>query len=815
MSAVRSFLLTLTTVIGMAAAVHAADGVVLTGRVRDTGGRPVAGAMVSLGADGEGVRTVTGGDGTFSLRVPAGLPFPATLRVEAPGFEGIALTVEEPGRPVEVLLVPRATFSDSVEVTAGRATAGETPVTFSNVTREQIDRNYWGQDVPMLLTVVPGFYATNDSGNGIGYSYFTLRGFDMRRTSVQLNGVPLNDAESHGVFFIDLADFLATTGDIQVQRGVGLNAYGTSAIGGTVDLRTREPLAERRLRFSFLGGSWGVRRLTLEYDTGLSEDGWAATFRFSKVDSDGYRDRSWVEMWNYFGTVRHVGDRSVLTLTLFGGPEKTHLAYYGVPKASLEGGITGDRRKDRRHNPLTYPQEIDSFFQPHYQLHHSWQAGPDLVLENTLYFFQGDGYFKQYKSDRWMPEYALPPYELPDGTPVTRTDLVRKRSVDEWDAGWIGQAVWRHLDGRGSLRGGLALRLHQGHHWGEVVWAENYPPGLPPNQRYYDYRVDKRTVQPFVEETVNLGGNLTLMGGLTWTTHRYELGKDRRNGVAFSESYTFVLPRLGLTWRAAPGFSVFANVSRGAREPAFRDIYDPQDYWSRRVDLDPEKLTDWELGAEHRWDTGFARLNLYWMHFANEIVWAGSLDDSGVPVTANGARSNHRGVELEAGWTPVPRWGGRLALSWSRNTFSRFVEYGWDGEPLDHSGNRIAGAPDWLASLQFTGGAGPVDGLLTLRYVGEFFLDNTEDLRKDPAARREPGYIHRTNDDFLTVDLALRADLGAAAARALAARRLLLDLRIDNLLDELYTTFGYMDWTEPAWIPAATRSVYAGITLEW
>ncbi len=814
MSAVRRLLLVLTIAASIPAVSTAAEAV-LTGRVLDTTGRPVPGALVVLDVPGQALRTVSGGDGTFFLPTPPGARPPLELRVEAPGFESLTVEVGAPGRPVEVVLVPRATFADTVEVTAGRATAGETPVTFSNVTRERIDRSYWGQDVPMLLTQVPGFNATNDSGNGIGYSYFTLRGFDMRRTSVQLNGVPLNDAESHGVFFIDLADFLSTTQDIQIQRGVGLNAYGTSAIGGTVDLRTRPPLAERRLRFSSMGGSWGTRRFTLEYDTGLSKDGWAATFRLSKVDSDGYREQSWVEMWNYFATVRHLGERSILTLTLFGGPEDTHLAYYGVPKAYLEGEITGDRRHDRRFNPLTYPDEVDHFFQPHYQLTHAWQVTRDLSLENTLYFFQGDGYFKQYKTDRWMPEYNLPPYELPDGTPVDRTDLVRKRSVDEWDAGWIGQAVWSHLGGRASLRGGLALRFHQGHHWGEVVWAEFYPPGLPPDQRYYDYRVDKRTVQPFVEETVDLGRDWTLMGGVTLTTHRYELGRDRRKGVAFDESWTFLLPRLGLTWRPSGGFSVFANISRGAREPAFRDIYDPQDYWSQRVDLDPEELTDWELGAEQRWDTGFARLNLYWMHFTNEIVWAGSLDDNGVPVTANGARSNHRGIELEAGWTPVPRWGGRLALSWSRNTFSDFVEYGWDGEPVDHSGNRIAGVPDWLASLQLTGGAGPIDALLTFRYVGEFYLDNTEDLRKDPGGREEPGHIHRTNDDFLTVDLSLRADLGRRAARAIAARRILLDLRVDNLLDELHTTFGYMDWTEPAWIPAATRSVYAGVTVAW
>ncbi|HHQ47947.1 MAG TPA: TonB-dependent receptor, partial [Acidobacteria bacterium] len=681
----------------------------LTGRVLDTANRPVSGAVVSLMLGDRTLRAVAGRDGHFVLELPEEAHPPLELAVTAPGYQEGRLQVDRSSAPVEVVLVPSRTFSDTVEVTANRAVAGQTPVTLSNVTREQIDRSYWGQDVPVFLSQVPGFYAYNDNGNGIGYSYFTLRGFDMRRTAVSLNGVPLNDAESHGVFFIDLADFLSTTEDIQVQRGVGTSAYGGSAIGGSVDLATRHPLTEPRLRATFLGGSWDTYRYNLEYDTGLSSNGWAATFRLSKIDTQGYRDQSWVNMWNVYANVEHYGERSSLRLTLFGGPEETHLAYYGISKDYLDGKITGDRRRDRRYNPLTWPGEIDHFLQPHFQLQHIFQVNPDLTLENTLFLFTGNGYFKQYKTDRWMPEYGLPPFESPDGGLIEYTDLIRKREIDEWDTGWIGQALWHHLGGRGTLRGGVALRLHNGHHWGTVEWAEHYPPDLPPGHRYYDYQVDKRTMQPFVEESLTLGRAWTLMGGLTWTSHRYEMDKDRVKGVSFSETYQYLLPRLGLTWRPAKGWSVFANVSRGAREPAFRDIYDPQDYWSERVHLHKEELTDYELGGERRWKTGYARLNLYWLHFSNEIVWAGGLDDSGVPITANGAVSNHRGIELETGWTPRPRFGAHLALSYSLNTFSKFLEFDWDGNPVDHSGNRIAGIPDWLANLQLTGGWGPMD----------------------------------------------------------------------------------------------------------
>ena len=802
-------------VLGALAVTATLDAAQVRGRVISRSTDPVPGATVTITAVGFKKSVTTDASGHFAVTLPEPPPTSGAIRVTAPSFEDVTRRIEDLSRPLEIVLQPKRVFSEAVEVTATRARTGVTPVTFSNVTRDEIERNYWGQDVPIFLSQIPGFYAYNDNGNGIGYSYFTLRGFDMRRTAVSLNGVPLNDAESHGIFFIDLADFLSTTGDIQVQRGVGTNLYGGSAIGGSVDLLTRHPLAERRLRVSSLRGSFDTTRWNVEYDTGLSDDGWAATFRWSRIDTDGYRDQSWVKMWNYFGTVEHYGERSTLRLVFFGGPEDTHLAYLGVPKAYLDGEITGDRRRDRRFNPLTFPDELDHFFQPQEQIIHTFQINKNLTLENTLFYYQGNGYFKQFKSNRWLPEYGLPPFNGPGGLPIDTTDLVRKRTVDEWDGGWIGQLQWTHDGGRGTLQSGLALHLHRGHHYGEVLWAQFYPPQVAPNHRYYDYEVGKRTVQPFVQETWNLGRKWTLLGGVTWTSHRYKLEKDRRKNVHFTETYSFLLPRFGVAWHATDHLNLFANVSRGGREPAFRDIYDPQDFYSERTRLREEKLTDYELGGEYRWSAGFAKLNLYWLHFDNEIVWAGALDDSGVPITANGARSNHRGIELETGWNPRPRWGAHLALSYSLNTFSHFTEFDWDGNPLDHSGNRIAGVPEWLGTLQLSGGYGPVDASLTFRYVGHFYLDNTENLRKHPDLRSAPDFIDRTNDDYLVTNLALRLDLGAAVADLIGAKKASLDVRINNLTDELYTTFGYMNGSEPVWTPAATRSAYAGLTLDW
>jgi iron complex outermembrane receptor protein len=521
-------------------------------------------------------------------------------------------------------------------------------------------------------------------------------------------------------------------------------------------------------------------------------------------------------MWNYYLSVVRYGDTTSLRINLFGGPEKTHLAYEGVAKAYLDGEITGDERADRRANPLSYPNEIDSFFQPHYQVIHSWQVDPDLAWQNTFYLFEGAGYYQQFREDRWMPEYGLEPIELPDGTVIDTTDLIRRREVEEWDAGWIPNVEWRHGDGRGGLQAGAAIRVHSGRHWGFVQWAQFYPPGLPPDHRYYDYRLDKRTIQPFVQETWRISDRWILMAGLTWTHHRYDMNDDKVEGIEVDESFSYLLPRLGVTFKPDSRLSLYANVSRGGREPAFRDIYDPQSFWSPPpLDLDPEQLTDYELGGTYGWATGRASLNLYYLDFSNAIVWAGGLDNNGVPVTANGAVTEHRGVELDLEWSPLQTFGARFDLAWADNRIVDFIEHGFDGSAMDHSGNSLPVSPEWLASLELHGATGPLSAVLTVRFVDDFYLDNTQDMRKYPEISDDPDYVHRVNEAYTVVSLGLDLDLGRRVAGALRASHASVNLRVNNLTDALFTTFGYFDGVQPVWIPAATRSAYAGFVLDW
>lgn len=775
------------------------------GTVRDAvTGKPVAEARVEAAATRLG--TLSGPGGYFSLAIPPGEP--VTLVVAHPSYRVRRIPLQPPfPAAVEILLEPLVTFRDRVEVTATRAREGVDPVSFTNIPRERIEEEHWGQDPAMLLSAVaPSFYAYNDNGHGIGYSYFTLRGFHQSRTRVTLNGAPLNDAESGNLYFIDLADFLSTAGDIQVQRGV----FGLSGIGGAVDITTAPAAVEPGFSFHLGGGSYNTRRLVARYDSGLVGGRWGLTARYSRIETDGYRDQSWVEMWNYFFSLTRFGDRSQVRLVMFGGPERTHLAYNGVPRSVLEGGLTGDPSRDRRFNPLTYPGEIDEFMQPHYQLIHEADLGGDWEFSQTIYAFQGEGYYEQFRTNQRMVQYNLPPITLPDGTEISRTDLVRRRTVDEWDAGWVPSLTWNSGDWTINLQG--ETRLHRGHHFGDVRWAQHYPEGIDPNRRYYDYQVDKTTATVAMRTTWRATERLDLMAGMGLSEHRYEFHRDELKDKTFTDRYRFVLPRAGAVFHLDENAELYIHAARGMREPNFRNIYDPQDYWGARADLDPEDVWNWEGGVSLRRERWRLRANLFWMHFTNEIVYAGALDDNGVPVYGNGARSRHRGLELDGSWSPGRGWGVDGALTLSRNSFTRYREFGWDGGETVFDGNRIAGFPATLAALTVRRTLGPARIHLTARWVGRFYLDNTQDNRRHPELRDEPDYVPRINPSFATVDLGVRYALPTRLTAWSGLEGTDLEVRLNNLLDREYTSFGYVGG-EPLFIPAAPRNLYAGITM--
>lgn len=708
--------------------------------------------------------------------------------------------------------------------------------------RDELTRRNTGQDTPMLLATLPGAYAYSDAGNGIGYSYLSVRGFPQRRISVLVNGVPLNDPESHEVYWIDHPDLMASTSEVQLQRGVGSALYGGASLGGTVAVETA-PFGETpRASATVAYGSWETKRTMLETDSGRLPGGWNFYGRYSRIETEGYREQSWSKLWSYAFAVRRTLGSQSFRLNLYGGPEETHLAYLGVPRAYLEGRVSGDAGRDRRFNPLTYAGECDHFFEPHYEFIHTWAPRAGLTVSQTLFWFEGRGYYDEQRPGSSLAQYRLGSWWTADSTlaprgyyaqdesgnlvrdaqgraQVTRFDLVRRRTVANRHFGWIPRVRIGHPDG--VLTAGGELRAHDGRHWGEVVTGDGLPPGTAPGHTYYDYHPRTLSAALFVREEWQPAPRLLLTADLAWRHQSYRMREDRFDGVRFDQDYDFLLPRLGVTFTPRGSTTLFASFAVSGREPAFRDLYDAEgagsvplyrirDAAANRYEdplIRPEHVSDWEAGYAWRGAHAAASVNLFRMDLRDELVYAGQFNtDLGYPILGNAARSVHQGVELAArAQRDLP---GSLRLDLDANATlsdNHFVEYreAWGPEPGDvvsYDGKTLGLFPAVIGNLSARAGWRGVTAGLEAQHAGRIYLDNNQDL---PASIDPRTVWNATAGWGFAVGGASRAELS---------------LRVANLLDERYAAGGYMDYDPagelaPMFVPAATRSWFTQVSV--
>jgi len=819
----------------------------ISGTVTDAEtGQPIAGATIKV--KGENVGSIADSKGEF--RITGYSAEEPTLVVSVIGYHVAYKTVESGTAEIEFVLEPKVLRGQDVIVTATRGARGETPAAFTNISSAELEERYFAQDIPVLLSDTPNLFAYSDAGNGIGYSYLKIRGFDQKRIAVMLNGVPLNDAVSGEVFWIDLPDFAESVEDIQIQRGVGNSLYGAAALGGSINLITSDYSTVPELDFKTGYGSFNTKKYLLSGNSGLINDNYVFYGRFSRIETDGYRDLSWSKMWGYFVGAARYDEKSTLKINFYGGPEESHLAYKGITAEQLE--------TNRKFNELQYKDELDHFQQPHYELIHDYRFSDRLSLSNTLYYFNGSGYYDQFRSGKDLAEYNVGvwfdpdswttyafndssfPAEyyslrdslgnpLPDGTgsyplDVTETDLVRRRVVNERDWGWIPRLTYE-MDKTKIIAGG-ELRIHTGHHFGEVRWASVYPLDMAPNLRYYDYMGDRQSFTIFGHLEYNITDRLLSMADIQYQYYRYELYDDKRFNVTFERDYDFIAPRFGLNYRFTDNSSVFANVSTASRQPAFKDIYDPTDWWNSAVfyperfdttnneyigfELNEEKLLDFELGANHRLNINSNRLdlglNLYRMQITDEIVpYAGQIDDNGYPLTGNAEKTIHQGIEFSARFKSDMGFSVSGNISVNDDKFDDFTEYvrDWSAWPdtlivFDRSGNRIGGFPAMLANYGISYKYDIATAGLFGKFVGEQYLDNSED-------------DSRKLDSYHIVDFAASVNVG----KYLDYKSINLGFRVNNLLDEEYEAAGYIevDDGEPRYMVGAERNFFLSLEI--
>ena len=756
--------------------------------------------------------------------------------------------------------------TETIEVDILKSLERFTPVTFENINRKEVETKYWMQDLPMFLNGSTSINSYSESGASLGYSYLSIRGFDQRRISILINGIPQNDPEDHQVYWNDISDITASVENIQIQRGIGTALYGSSAIGGVVNVQTLDYFKQKFLNVSGGYGNYNSQRYSIEYSSGLLKNDFAVYGKATRILTDGYRDLSWSDYWSYFLSAgKLIGKSSVLKFNFFGSPMQNHLAYLGVDKAYLDGDVTGDIYTDRKYNYLTYPDETDNYFQPHYELVYNIQPSANLYISNTFSYIRGEGYFNTsfpvfYGYD--FDYFRLDPYFVqdttsynpefykrnPDGSyyfekgkgyEIVRSDIITKLNVNNNTFGWFPKVQIDHNGNKGNFVIGGEMRFHNSDHYGEITSGDALPAGTPADYVYYYYNGGKRTYSIYANEIYSFTDKLNGMLGLQYVYHRYNLSNDKFKPYDFSVDYNFFTPRIGANYNFNNEFSAFANFSVSKREPRLKDIYDAEDPYSvpnfRIVNAEegiyedplvkPEEMNDFEFGVAYKTSIINADLNFYLMDFKNEIVSNGRLDNVGQPITGNAGKSIHKGLELQLNLKPFKeKYFKNISLSGnlnlSDNYFTDYTEVnGVDsaGNIIygnDYSGNSIILTPDIIANISlnyFTDNA--LNAYVSLQYIGKQYLDNSENERKNPDARDQPGYADKIIEPYTVVNAGLSYNFASLFKNNSLnmLKNLELDLKANNIFNVLYETTGSISEGVPYWIPAATSNFYLGI----
>lgn len=797
-----------------------------TGQVLDENGQPISQVNIQSGGIEQSARTDDEGRFSVSLKSiePTNLIFthagyiPRTVRVSR-------------GEEMPVVVLKRQVYPmQGITVTAGRAIEKQSPVPFATVTSEDVDRDFDFGEVPELVELTPNLYSYADAGDGLGYSYLKIRGFDARRTPVYINGIPLNDPEDHALYFFDLPDFASTVDNIQVQRGVGNALYGDAAFAGSINMLTsplshdREVLMEQGYGgFLSDGKQVGImRKSTVRFSTGLMENGWSLTGKWARQYSDGYRKESWYKGTSYFLSVGRLDPKMITTINIYGGPIKTHASWWGITRETMA--------VNRRTNPYTYDDESDNFNQPHFEFHNIFNLNDRVTLYNTLYYIRGTGYYEEYRYADWGAR--LYDYNLSDDSTIY-SDLIRRKRGIKGQWGVNSQAEFCGADSR-SLIGG-SYYFFESEHWGEVIWAEEREPSFLSYNipfRYCEHFGKIHNLSFFGSHTHHIAGRWTLSGALQMKYHHlnaHQTPMGIYSGHIYGVDWLFLSPRLGAAYAVNEKLSTFAGFAISSHVPN-DDMLDDTDDPADRPRLEiigeengmtkygdplvkPERVYDFELGANYRSSNISFDVNLYWMEHRHAIVPDGGVNDDGFPTFSNAERAVHRGIETAWVWKVRPHLKIEGNYSINDNVVKEHSQPVYDYENgtvyfVDRSGAPVPQFPKYLANLAVEYDIGSTQLVYRLRSVGRqfpYFDGRYADRGGEPVDVSIAPYT------VSSIKACLR--LGSL----LSGTDLTLEGRIDNLFNHKYETFGvyYRDkWTDQYYYwPGAERNWFVNLKL--
>lgn len=715
---------------------------------------------------------------------------------------------------------------EEVQVVSTRATS-KTPVAYSNISKEEIKKQNFGLDLPFLLTSTPSVLTTSDAGSGVGYTSIRVRGTDATRINITANGIPMNDAESHSIFWVNTPDLASSLEDMQIQRGAGTSTNGAGAFGASINLRTAGIPSKAYAEVSGSYGSFNTHKETARIGSGLINKHWAFDARLSNIKSDGYRDRATSNLKSYFVQGGYYGENTTLKFITFGGKEKTYHAWDGISREELETNRTYNPNgeiKEGKNVIGFYDDQTDNYRQTHYQLLFNHIFSTAWNLNIALHYTDGFGYYQEYKNMRKLKEYGLESFYLPGNTEEQKkTDLVRQKLVDSGFGGGVFSVDYKNERLNASLGGGV--NRYSNDHYGKVIWVKNYTSTLNPDHEYYRNNGSKTDGNIYAKANYQITGGLYAYADLQYRYINYKIegDNDKWDSTAqpehlqrlnVDENFSFFNPKAGLFWQFNANQSAYASFAIAQKEPTRNNYTDGLFNELPR----PEKMLDYELGYTFRNSRFIAGVNLYYMDYTDQLVLNGRVNDIGEAMAENVKDSYRMGVELSLGAriTDWLRWD--INGTWSKNRIKNYTGYisdsDYESQITVEAGNTpISFSPSFMANSVIGFNHKGFDASLQSQYVSRQYLDNF-------------GIRENSLDPYFVSHLSL-----AYSFKLPYVKQITVGTTVYNLFNTKYETNGYSQTTavyeggdktrqpvlvhNPRFYPMAGTNVLAHITIRF
>ncbi|NVO18423.1 MAG: TonB-dependent receptor [Bacteroidetes bacterium] len=780
---------------------------------------PLQGAEVKF--QGTFVSTASDHSGRFQIKNVT--PGNYTLIVSFIGYETAYRDIRvDKSLDLTLVLQNKAILTEEVEIQSTRAGEKE-PFTYQNISFQSLEPNNFGQDMPVLLSNSISTVSTSDAGNGVGYSALRIRGTDMTRINVTINGIPLNDPESHNVFWVDLPDFASSTDNIQVQRGVGTSTNGAAAFGATINLQSSAIKQNPYATLSSSYGSFNTLKNSISFGSGLLKNHWGIDGRMSGISSDGYIDRASSDLKSYFFSGVYCDQKTILRFNLFSGQEKTYQAWNGIPKDILDTNRTYNSMgmyTDASGKVKYYNNETDNYKQTHFQALFSRQLGKSLYLNAAAHYTRGAGYYEEYREDDKLASYGISPVALPGpyyiiagdttfvpDSLISTSDLVRQKWLDNDFSGITYSLNLNKGKFKASIGG--SMNTYSGRHFGKVIWMQ-FAGNAENNHEWYRSKTKKQDLNIYTKTNYGINSWMNLFLDLQFRYIKYSIKgiDDDFRIISQDHDFSFFNPKAGAYLIISQSQSAYLSFGIANREPNRDNFVDANPL---KATPKPERLYDLEVGHHLSLNNIELNTNLFYMNYHDQLALTGAINDVGAAIMENVPESYRMGVESSLLANFPNEIHLQINATYSINKIRSFTEYvdnwdTWGQEKILHKNTDLAFSPSWIA-----GGLLKWDfcknGYISLnsKFVGKQFIDNTSDNGRSLHA-------------YIVHDLGISYSIQTSLFSSVE-----LNFKVNNFLNEKYESnawvyryyesdsFHVMD----GYFPQAGLNLMAGVNIKF